>query len=61
MPRWLQASLHAVLVGSNVVLALHGVPPAIVAAISVLQAMVGCFAQEFNTDGTSQRTPYEGK
>lgn len=62
MPRWLQVILHAVLLSSNTALAIHGViPPAAVIGISALQAGLSYVAQEYNTDGTHQGTPFQGK
>jgi hypothetical protein len=58
MPRWLQVTLHAGLVGCNIALAMHGVPPGVTFWLAVLQGVVGAVAQEFNTDGTPQETPF---
>jgi hypothetical protein len=59
MPRWLQVTLHAVLIGSNVALAFHGAPPEVVGGIAALQGAISYAAQAYNTDGTPQSVPFQ--
>jgi hypothetical protein len=58
MPRWLQITLHAALVGVNIALAIKGVPSGWNTGLAVAQGALGAVAQGYNSDGTPQAVAF---
>jgi hypothetical protein len=59
MPRWLQLTLHGVIIaGAYVVANAHGLPGWVPLAAGALQMGLGGVAQGYNTNGSPQSQPF---